>query len=79
METNNQSRTLYIIQVITLVVLILLLITQALPFFGINVMGKPAPVILPKGGGGYTSPSNNQTGMSSGATPGSLVVPPLVL
>ena len=70
METNNQSRTLYIIQVITLVVLILLLITQVLPFFGISVKPTPAP---PSGGGIYKS------GMISGPTQGLLVIPPLVL
>ncbi|HZR43815.1 MAG TPA: hypothetical protein VFB12_27120 [Ktedonobacteraceae bacterium] len=71
METNNQSRTLYIIQVITLIVLILLLITQVLPFFGISV--KPTPPLPNKGGGIY------QSGKISGPTQGLLVIPPLVL
>ncbi|GHO94182.1 hypothetical protein KSF_042300 [Reticulibacter mediterranei] len=51
MENNSQSRTLYLIQIITLVVLVLLLIVQILPFFGIMPPGKSAPHIqtMPKG------------------------------
>jgi hypothetical protein len=50
MENNSQSRTLYLIQIITLVVLVLLLIVQILPFFGIMPPGKGTPHIqtMPK-------------------------------
>jgi hypothetical protein len=51
MENNSQSRTLYLIQIITLVVLVLLLIVQILPFFGIIPPGKEGPHIqaMPQG------------------------------
>ena len=45
MENNSQSRTLYLIQIITLVVLVLILIVHILPFFGITPPGKGVPHI----------------------------------
>ena len=61
MENKSPLRTLYIVQLLTIVVLVLLLIQQILPFFGIRPIGKPLPQ-LPPGKmiqpGAYVSPSN---------------------
>ena len=71
MENNSQSRTLYLIQIITIVILVLLLIMQALPFFGIMPPGKqPMIQSFPKS---YVSPFQQ-----SQARSGSFI-PPLVL
>jgi hypothetical protein len=61
MENNSQSRTLYLIQIITIVILILLLIVQALPFLGIMPPGKQQYQILPKG---YSGPAQYQASVS---------------
>ncbi len=61
MENNSQSRTLYLIQIITIALLILLLIVQALPFFGIMPPGKPQIQIGPQG---YSGPAQYQSSTS---------------
>ncbi|HLI91531.1 MAG TPA: hypothetical protein VKV37_22790 [Ktedonobacteraceae bacterium] len=85
MQDNKNYRTLYMIQVLTIVVLVLVLIMQVLPLFGI---GPNAPHFYTKpgapgapGGGGYTSPSIPHTGMHTTATDrqAALLIPPLTL
>jgi len=63
MENKSPLRTLYAVQLFTIVVLILLLIQQILPFFGIVPIGKQLPAGMPYKTlppGGYVSPSNHQ-------------------
>lgn len=81
MEQNNQSRTLYIIQIVTIIALILVLITQALPFFGISVMQKTIPPnLLPAGkGGSYSRPASSQASLHVRGTDTVLVIPVLTL
>lgn len=61
-ENKNPLRTLAIVQVVTIIILILLLIQQVLPFFGLAPIGSPKPQFFSSPGGGYVSPSNQQTG-----------------
>jgi hypothetical protein len=75
MENNSQSRTLYFIQLFIIVILILLLIVQALPFFGIIPPGKGQYQILPKNSSG---PVQYQNSTSPHAT-SALSIPHLVL
>jgi hypothetical protein len=63
MEKKSSSRTLSIVQLVTIVILLLLLIQQILPFFGIAPIGRPLPQLPPGGGkiiqpGGYVRPSD---------------------
>jgi hypothetical protein len=83
MQDNKNYRTLYMIQILTIVVLVLVLIMQVLPFFGI---GPNAPHFYtnpggPGGGGGYTSPSAPHVGMHTTVTDqqAALLIPPLAL
>ncbi len=48
MENRNPLRTLYIVQLMTIIILVLLLIQQVLPFFGILPIGAH-PIIIPAG------------------------------
>jgi hypothetical protein len=76
MENNSQSRTLYLIQIITIVILVLLLIMQALPFFGIMPPGKqPNIQTFPKS---HISPPQQQSQASTQAL-SALFIPSLVL
>lgn len=69
MENNKNYRTLYMIQVLTIVVLILVLIAQILPFFGLSVGGNKAPQYFTSPNpGGSTSPSNHLASIVSPAT-----------
>jgi hypothetical protein len=74
MENNSQSRTLYLIQIITLVVLVLLLVVQLLPFFGIMPPGKGTPHLqmVPKGN---IAPPQQQSNASTDSV--ALFIPPL--
>ncbi len=76
MENNSQSRTLYMIQIITLVVLVLILIVHILPFFGIMPPGKGAPHIetYPKSN---IAPVQQLAAASTGTA--ALFIPPLIL
>ena len=60
-ENKNPLRTLSIVQAVTIVILILLLIQQVLPFFGLAPIGSPKPQFF-SNPGGYVFPSNQQTG-----------------
>lgn len=73
MENKKPLRTLYAVQLITIIILALLLIQEVLPFFGIAPIGRQPQIIGPGGqqlnpgngsygGGGYVSPSNQQSG-----------------
>ncbi len=68
MENNSQSRTLYFVQIAIIVILILLLIVQALPFFGIVPPGKGQYQTFPKGGSGAqyqnSTPLHNTSALS---------------
>lgn len=59
-EKKNPLRTLAIVQVATIVILVLLLIQQVLPFFGIAPLGSPKPQYF-SNPGGCVSPSNQPT------------------
>lgn len=75
MENNSQSRTLSLIQAITIIVLILLLIIQILPFFGIMPPGKqPQIQTFPKSH--ISSPQQEREASMYGAA---LLIPSLVL
>ena len=69
MENKKPLRTLYAVQLITIIILALLLIQEVLPFFGIAPIGRQPQIIgpggqqlNPGGGGGYVGPSNQQSG-----------------
>jgi hypothetical protein len=73
MENNSQSRTLYMIQIITLVVLVLMLIVHILPFFGIMPPGKGTPHI-------QTYPKSNiAPSQQPSIATAALFIPPLIL
>jgi hypothetical protein len=71
MENKNPLRTLYIVQLITIIILVLLLIQAILPFFGIYPPGKQPPQYFTKPGPGssYSSPAPRQTGDIDSAEP----------
>jgi hypothetical protein len=65
MENKNPLRTLYVVQLVTIIILLMLLINTMLPFFGImpigghmQRIGPGGPGISAPGNGGYSSPSN---------------------
>ena len=62
MENKNPLRTLYVVQLVTIIILLMLLINTTLPFFGIMPIGghmqRIGPGISAPGNGGYSSPSN---------------------
>jgi uncharacterized membrane protein len=66
MDNRKPLRTLYIVQLVTIIILVLLLIQQVLPFFGIAPIGAHPQIIRPGQqsvpGGGYISPSSQQVG-----------------
>jgi len=73
MENNSQSRTLYLIQILTIVVLILILIMQALPFLGFSPLDGEKPQY-------YTAPKPGQSGSSTNPSQqASLLIPLLAL
>lgn len=66
MERRNPLRTLYIVQLVTIIILVLLLIQEVLPFFGVLPIGAHPQIIQP-GGGGFISPSRQRVGSINGA------------
>jgi hypothetical protein len=65
MKNKNPLRTLYVVQLATIIILVMLLINAMLPFFGIMPIGSHiqrigpgSPGISAPGNGGYISPSN---------------------
>jgi uncharacterized membrane protein len=70
MDNRKSLRTLYIVQLVTIIILVLLLIQQVLPFFGILPIGahpqiiQPGPQSVPNGG--YTSPTGQDVGSING-------------
>jgi hypothetical protein len=87
MQNNKNYRTLYVVQILTIVILALVLITRLLAFAGLGP-GAPHIYTVPGGGGGggtsgggYVSPSPSHVGMHTSAASGQavLVIPPLNL
>ncbi|QBD80694.1 hypothetical protein EPA93_33865 [Ktedonosporobacter rubrisoli] len=68
MENNSQSRTLYILQIFTIVVLILVLIMHILPFFNIGITPKQIPPgALPSGkSSGQVNPARAPLALQAG-------------
>ncbi len=60
MDNKKPLRTLYAVQMITIIVLLLLVIWHALPFFGINLGGERK--FISPGGKGYISPASQTIG-----------------
>ncbi len=62
MENNSPLRTLYIVQLLTIVILTLLLINALLPFFGIMPVGMhPREFSVPaQKTSGYSGPASRQ-------------------
>jgi hypothetical protein len=83
MENNKNYRTLYMIQVLTIVVLILVLIAQILPFFGLSVNGgNKMQYFTNPGAGGSISPSNHLANIVSPAALAQnsrIHIPPIIL
>jgi hypothetical protein len=69
MGNKNSLRILYVVQLITIIILVLLLIQDTLPYFGITPpVGGSQRIIVTPPPGGYIRPSKQQIRGFDGAS-----------